>query len=137
MAAPSYLATKANKLIFLATLAACHSVCQLVCHFGPDWNISTTTGWIALTFYADIHGALRMNHPDFDDPDQTRSDFFAVSIPFSAYYRLETEALSWKRGNFWSGSSNTFGRAAPSNVQPAEMQQWLLGSPMCLFLNLH
>lgn len=37
--------------------------------FGPDWNISTTTGWIAMTFFCThIHDPQRVNPHGFDGP---------------------------------------------------------------------
>ncbi len=37
-------------------------------HFGPDWNILTTTGSIAIKLCTDIHVTQRMNpNDDFGD----------------------------------------------------------------------
>ncbi len=37
-------------------------------HFGPDWNTSTTTGWIAIKFCTDSWSPQRVNPSDFGDP---------------------------------------------------------------------
>lgn len=42
-------------------------VCSLVLHFGSDWKISTTIGWIAMTFGTNIHAPERMNPNEFCD----------------------------------------------------------------------
>lgn len=58
--------------LFLAMLAAGLQVEMLVCWlvhpFDPDWNISTTTGGIAVKFGTDIHGLQRIKPNDFDNP---------------------------------------------------------------------
>ena len=36
--------------------------------FGSVWNVSTTTGWIAMTFDTHIRGAWGMSPTDFGDP---------------------------------------------------------------------
>ncbi len=41
---------------------------QPVQHFHPDWNISTTTRWIATKFGNAIHDQQTMNPTDFGDP---------------------------------------------------------------------
>lgn len=52
----------------LAMLAACgKAVGRSVHHFGPERNISTTTGWIVMIFCADIHVNQRRNPNDFGD----------------------------------------------------------------------
>ncbi len=59
---------------FLTTLVAwlwewqCWSVCRSVCHFGAEWNSSTTIGWIAMGICTGIHDPQRMNPNDFGDP---------------------------------------------------------------------
>lgn len=59
---------------FLAKLAAwlygwpCQSVGRSVHHFGPDWNISITLGWIALQLCSDIHCPQRMKPTSFGEP---------------------------------------------------------------------
>lgn len=50
--------------LFLAMLAAGLQVEMLV----PDWNISTTTGGIAVKFGTDIHGLQRIKPDDFGNP---------------------------------------------------------------------
>ncbi len=40
----------------------------MVHHFGPDWNISTPTGRIAMKFCTDIYGAQVMYPNVFGDP---------------------------------------------------------------------
>lgn len=36
-------------------------------HFGPKWNISTTTGCIVMKFYTGGYDPLRMNLTDIDN----------------------------------------------------------------------
>ncbi len=57
-------------LVFFSCVArgTAMSVCLLVNHSGPDWNISTAIGWIAMTLCTDIHGPQRINLTDFGDP---------------------------------------------------------------------
>ncbi len=43
------------------------SVGWLVHHFSLDWNISTPSTWITITFCADSHGHQRINRYDFPD----------------------------------------------------------------------
>ncbi len=37
-------------------------------HFGPEWNISTTIGWIAMKCATYIQGPYKMNSKDVGDP---------------------------------------------------------------------
>ncbi len=40
----------------------------MLVHFGPDRNVLTAIGRIAVKFCADIHGPQRMNATGFGDP---------------------------------------------------------------------
>ncbi len=51
--------------IFFFTLGTAVSVGPPL---SPDWNISTTVGWIATKFGANIHDPLRMKCNNFTDP---------------------------------------------------------------------
>ena len=57
------------------------SVSQSVHQFGPDWNISAITEWIAIKFCRDIHGRQIMNpnwlcwSPDFPSRANMRLTF--------------------------------------------------------------
>ncbi len=54
-------------------------------HFDPDWNISATTGWLALKLWV-IHGPQRMNPTDFGD---------SLSFSSSATSRLKFSLIQW------------------------------------------
>lgn len=43
-------------------------ICWSVAHFGPDWNVSTSTRWTAMKFCLDVHVPQRMNPTDFGVP---------------------------------------------------------------------
>lgn len=48
-------------------MPSCQSVGPSDHHFGPDCDISTNAGWIAMTFGTDIHVPLWMNCNNYDD----------------------------------------------------------------------
>lgn len=52
-------------------------------HFGPDRHIPTTTGWIAVKFFTDIHGPRRMNLKDFSYPNFSYSSTMRLTSVFS------------------------------------------------------
>ncbi len=45
--------------VFSRASAIAVRIAMSVHHFGPDLNISTTTGWIDIKFYTGIHGPQR------------------------------------------------------------------------------
>lgn len=51
----------------ITVLAADGNIGHLVNHFGPDVNILTVIGWIAMNFWTYTHGPQRMNYTDFGD----------------------------------------------------------------------
>ncbi len=81
------------------------SVCRSVRHFLPDWNISTTIGWIAMKFSTGkyfLRGPLRMNPTDISDVSSSatrRLTFMVLSEMnqeplFDRYEQIQDE-LSW------------------------------------------
>ena len=58
-----YVMKRCRVALGLATL-----ICRSSQSFGPDWNISTTIGCIAVTFHTVIRGPQRMNPHDFGEP---------------------------------------------------------------------
>ncbi len=62
------------------------SVDRLVHHFGPGWNIPTTTWWIAMKFGSDFHGCQMMNPNYFGDPFA-----FPVAPPAGQSFHLSCE----------------------------------------------
>ncbi len=51
------------------------SVCWLVHHFGPDWNISTTIRWYAMKFCGDIYCPQSTNTTNIGDPLSLTQDW--------------------------------------------------------------
>lgn len=60
----------------------------LVCHFGSHWNISTTTGWIVVTFCTDLMMQYCLWSPDFLSFTTSRLTCLPFSeIVYSTGYR--------------------------------------------------
>ncbi len=71
----------------------------LVHHFGPDWNISTTIGLIAMKFSRVINGFQRMNPNDFGDP---------MAFALAPLWGLPFVALSEASPQHWMDVVQTF-----------------------------
>ncbi len=72
-----------------------HSFGQSVYHFGPDWNISTTTWLIAMKFYPVIHGSP-------EDQSYWSSDF-SSSTAMRLTFVIFIEMSIW-----WIAKKHTF-----------------------------
>lgn len=57
-------------------------VCWIVQQFGPDWNPSTTIGWIALNLGTDIHSLLWINSTHIGNPNDDYDQIPATLMTF-------------------------------------------------------
>ena len=99
----------------------CQSVICSVLHFGPDCNISSTIGWIAVKFCADIHGAQMINPNDImtkfrsDTPVSLRMN--SINFKFINFGRLLTFHLAS------SGQHFNLPYILVSNLIPAKLMK--------------
>jgi len=91
--------------------------CRSFHHFGPDWNISTTTGWIAMKLCTDMNGVQRMNLSDFGD-----TLTFRLVLPWGWHFSFLRTCLH----NYWMDCHRIWCRQL---WRPNDESQWLRWFP--------